>query len=374
MRTTIGVIAAVALTAPLLFFAGEGREAAAGADAGPPPVIAALARLEPASELIGIGAAADERVARILVSEGREVEAGAPLVELGSLAPRRARAAEARARLEEGRARLASLRAQAEALRRLALAEIARDEAVLGKQIEEARAAGRRADARLARSQASLDRLTPLNAGVSVAERDEARHDVREAEADIDWSRANLAEYEERLRQTPLVGAARLESLAAEARHEETAIGIASLEAAAAAAEAEADAACPRAPVRGRVLMVLARPGERAGTRPLLYMGDTSAVHAVAEVDQSRARFVREGQAAEVSSPALPGPVRARVLRVGEVVFRNDVFGDDPSAATNARVVPVRLVLEADPGGVAARLARLECDARIFPGAPDAPR
>jgi HlyD family secretion protein len=69
---------------------------------------------------------------------------------------------------------------------------------------------------------------------------------------------------------------------------------------------------------------------------------------AIAEVYETDVRFVREGQKATVNSGALAAPVTGRVERVGRLINKSDVFGIDPTAEADARVIEVRVRLDAN--------------------------
>ena len=73
--------------------------------------------------------------------------------------------------------------------------------------------------------------------------------------------------------------------------------------------------------------------------------------------------LVRVGQKVTVTSPALPNALEGQVERVGALIDRNDVFGEDPGPRLNARVFLVRVKLASSE--VAARYSNLEVDARI---------
>src|SRR5207302_6895363 len=113
-----------------------------------------------------------------------------------------------------------------------------------------------------------------------------------------------------------------------------------------------------RAPRDGQILKIRTRPGEATGIRPILRMGNTDAMQAVAEVYYTDVRFVRVGQKARIISPALPGPVTGTVVYVGNLVFKNDVLNIDPTADVDSRVVEVRIRL--DKSEAAAKLTYLQ--------------
>jgi HlyD family secretion protein len=120
------------------------------------------------------------------------------------------------------------------------------------------------------------------------------------------------------------------------------------------------------APIGGTVLNVMAHPGELVGgDRPIVTMGDTSRMRAVAEVYETDIGRVRLGQSATVTSRVLDRPVTGKVVEIGRMIFKNDVLNVDPAARADARVVEVRIELD-DPARVAA-LTNLTVDVRINP-------
>ncbi len=96
---------------------------------------------------------------------------------------------------------------------------------------------------------------------------------------------------------------------------------------------------------------------------PILKMGDTRAMYAVAEVYETDINWVREGQPAEVNSLALLRPLTGKVERKGQMVFKNDVMHVDPAADVDARVVDVWILLDS-PKEVAT-MTNLQVDVKI---------
>ena len=125
-----------------------------------------------------------------------------------------------------------------------------------------------------------------------------------------------------------------------------------------------------RAPMAGRILKVLVRPGERSGTSSLVQMGETREMYAVAEVHATDIRQVEEGQRARFTSAALPDAIDGVVEQVGVIIYKNDVFGEDPRAPQGLRVFEVRVRL--DESELAARFTNLEGQVRIFLEQPPA--
>jgi HlyD family secretion protein len=119
-------------------------------------------------------------------------------------------------------------------------------------------------------------------------------------------------------------------------------------------AQARLDLAVIKAPLEGEIIKVLTRPGEIGGRLPLLKMGSTRSMYAIAEVYETDVRFVKIGQKAVIKSGAFPDEKLTGVVeRIGSLVYKNDVLGLDPAKDSDTRVVEVRIRL--DSSDVAAK-------------------
>jgi HlyD family secretion protein len=119
-----------------------------------------------------------------------------------------------------------------------------------------------------------------------------------------------------------------------------------------------------RAPIAGQILDILTWPGERThAAEPILRMGNTDQMHAVAEVYETDIGAVRLGQRAIITSPALPKPLAGEVVQIGVSIYKNDVLDVDPAADADARVIEVRIRL--DESAVAAKFTNLQVDVEI---------
>ena len=111
-------------------------------------------------------------------------------------------------------------------------------------------------------------------------------------------------------------------------------IPVASLISQLALAEERVHDATITAPIDGTILNVMAHPGELVGgDRPIVTMGDTSRMRAVAEVYETDIGRVRLGQSAIVTSRALEHPLTGKVVEIGRMIFKNDVLNVDPGGA-----------------------------------------
>lgn len=129
--------------------------------------------------------------------------------------------------------------------------------------------------------------------------------------------------------------------------------------------EIAADRCRIRAPRDGRILRILANPGEWALNLGLLKMGDVSHMKAVAEVYETDIGRVRVGQKATVSSPALKAPLSGTVDHVRLEVRKQDATGTDPASRKDARIVEVEVML--DDATTVASLSNLQVEVLIHP-------
>ena len=116
----------------------------------------------------------------------------------------------------------------------------------------------------------------------------------------------------------------------------------------------------------GEVLQVVAYPGEAIGNGPILKLGNTDSMVAIAEVYETDVRFVKVGQKATITSKALGEPITGKVERVGSLIHKSDVLGIDPTSATDSRVIEVRIRLDASPA--AAKFNQHQVDVVIETG------
>lgn len=110
--------------------------------------------------------------------------------------------------------------------------------------------------------------------------------------------------------------------------------------------QANLDQAYLRAPFDGRVLKIVARPGEKAGNDGVMELAATQCMRAVVEVYETDIALVKPGQQVTLVSDALPQSVAGTVERVGATIERQTIINNTPAATTDARVVKVFVTLD----------------------------
>jgi len=124
------------------------------------------------------------------------------------------------------------------------------------------------------------------------------------------------------------------------------------------AAEAEVDearvredSALVRAPADGRILAIHAHPGERIGAAGIVTLGKTREMLVDAEVAEEDLARVREGQNVIITGDVLAHAARGTVETIGYLVGSREVFGADPTAFADSRIVHVK-IRAADPAAL----------------------
>ena len=274
--------------------------------------VSALGRLEPEHGVLEISVASTSHavsgsiITELLVKEGDWVEAGQLLAETDTTALARAIAVKSEAELELARQAWEAANSQTDEA--CTLADVASSEAARRTNLLEKKLA-------------------------STEETEQAQGEARSKEASCKAAQAN----------------ARVANSAIKVA--ETRISIATH---------EIERSLVRAPVGGRVLEVHTRPGEMAGQRPLLDLGRTDRMFAIAEVYETDISGIKPGQKARVSSEALPETLTGTVEHIRGKVQKKDVIGTDPAARKDARIIEVEIRL--DDSEAAAGLTNLQVE------------
>lgn len=297
--------------------------------------VVALGRLMPRDGTITVHApygAGDARVARLLVTEGDEVQAGEVIAELDNASA------------------LASAVALAEANLAVRQAALRQTQALISSTEGEVRASLRRARAVAKHAATELKRTQRLFAdGVATqADLDTAQTTAQEANYEVQRLSATRARYDEDdITHQADVALAQSNVTAAEAQLEQ--------------AQRDHERAQVRAPWAGTILSVNVRAGEKPTTQGVVELGDLSQMTAELEVYQTDIGRIHDGQSVVLeAAPLGPEPLRGWVTEIGLKVGRQSITRDEPAANTDARVVLVTVTLDEASSKRARRLTGLE--------------
>ncbi|HEV3443830.1 MAG TPA: efflux RND transporter periplasmic adaptor subunit [Gemmataceae bacterium] len=330
-------------------------------------LVSALGRLEPEGDVvdIGVGALSTDRLLRLEVVEGQFVKQGDVLAYLDSYTERVAEREHIASQLAEAKIRSAAETAHGQAQIREAEIAIEQVEKVQKLEIEAQEAKVRSLEAEAGRETSEMKRTNSLRPSAAATQQDYERQVMlaRRTAENLAAARATLAKARA-ARDIDLVKAkAQLQTVRTALARTLAAIPLNSLTRQGQLADARVNLTVIRAPRAGQILKIRTRPGEATGVRPIVRLGNTAAMQAVAEVYHTDAGIVRVGQKARITSPALPGALTGKVVYVGNLIFKNDVLNIDPTADVDSRVVEVRIQL--DESQAAAKLTYLQVNVEI---------
>jgi HlyD family secretion protein len=124
-----------------------------------------------------------------------------------------------------------------------------------------------------------------------------------------------------------------------------------------------------RAPMDGTVLRIQSRVGERPGDKGILELGASDRMEALLEVYESDINRVRLGQAVNLTSEngGFSGTLNGTVSRISPQVRQRSVLSTDPTGDADARIVEVRVRLDANDAARVRDLTGLKVIARLVP-------
>lgn len=349
----VALLVVAAVAAGRLGFFGSAKSSVQGGrlESGSPGKggVAALGRVEPKSEIINLGAGTPaDRLDSLLVARGDLVKRDQPLGYLAGYAEEMAEHEYISAQLDEAKRRLAT--------------ETTLDQLKIAAAELKLRQVGEIMPTRISAQESTVASLEValandkeiLSAQLALAEkgattqrlRDNQQTLVQRDEAELNGARSRLSELKHQFELDKADAEIQLAQTRASLERAKAEIPIVSLERQLGLAEAKARKLTLSAPIDGRILNIMIRPGEQVGNNAILTMGDTSVMRVVAEVYETDIGRVQIGQPARVTSRALTQPISGKVVQIGNMVFKNDVLNVDPAARADARIVEVWIELE----------------------------
>jgi HlyD family secretion protein len=330
-----------------------------GAKEPPPPAqaqpasalrseIHALARLEPATGLITVGARPGIRIEKLFISEGDEVKAGQELVVLEG---RNA------AEIELERAELRKRQADEHRARQRAQLAVARQredrvDKARGEMLQDIYSTLESRSESLKKVREDLAKIPQFSA------KDKSDFDVAQDRLKAEAYKAYLELEQARADREAIAPSRKLEDRELdEGGSDEDKLLKRQID----LARASLDQMTIKAPRDGRVLQVTAHAGE-VSSGALLLLGDVSTMVANAEVDQADLPSVEEGAPAQVTIQNTK--VKGKVTRIGRVVGKNVLAGIDPRMPQDLRVA--RVTIRLDDPEPAAHFVSLQVDAAIY--------
>jgi len=315
--------------------------------------VTALARLEPAGELVNVTAPTstqESRIDELLVAVGDRVTADQVIAVLDNRDRLQATLQKAARQVDIAQANLTQVEAGAKSGEIQAqLAEISRLEAEQLGNVETQRAAIARIEAEVNNARADFARYDSLyqQGGISESDRDARRLTLTTTEQRLAEARATLSRIQSTSQQQISQAQSTLDRIE-EVRPVDVASAQAEVGSAIAAvteAQANLAQAYVKAPNAGQVIEIHTRPGETVGNEGVVTIGQTQQMMAVAEVYQDDIAKVQPGQPVSLTSTAILESLEGTVESIGLDVGQQQVVSDDPSINIDAKVIDVYIRL-----------------------------
>ncbi|MDM9381581.1 ABC exporter membrane fusion protein [Chlorogloeopsis sp. ULAP01] len=376
-----------------------------------PPVkkVAALGRLEPEGEVIHLSAplALDgDRVAKILVKQGDNVQAGQVVAILDSQKRLQDAVMQAKEQVKMAQAKLAQVKAGAKTgeiqaqqanisrLQAERQTEIEAQQAAIARLVAEQKTEIQAQQAAIARLAAELQNATMeyqrheklyQEGALSASLRDSKRLSLQTAQEQFNEAQANLKRIQSSRQQQLAEARANLRRIQT-SRQEELNSAKATLNQIAEvrpvdvqAAQTEVDSATAalqqaqtnleqayiRTPIAGQILKVHTRAGEKIADAGIADLGQTQQMAVVAEVYQTDIGKIKLGQQAVINSQAFSGELRGKVSEIGLQVNKQNVFSNQPGENLDRRVVEVRIRLNPEDSKRVSTLTNLQVQTAI---------
>lgn len=336
--------------------------------ATPQPYVGALGRIEPAGEVINISGPPGERIGELLVGKGDWVTAGDALIRLETYDERLAERNYAASQLQEAKQRLAAETRYAETQIQEARTRVNQVDRPRALEIEAQAATVRQIQAELEDAETDLARFATLFAEGAIAQQD-----LQKSELQVQQKQEALSNAQATLRRLQQTRTADLDNATQQVETAEANLDLArsqiqveSLARNLELAEARLERTLIRAPREGQILQILAYPGEAIESETgILQLGNTQEMMVVAEIYETDITKIQVGQAADISSQALPQQLKGTVEQIGLQINKKDVLDEDPAADVDARIVEVDIRLDPESSQKVAGLTNLQVDVSI---------
>ncbi|MBW4581444.1 MAG: HlyD family efflux transporter periplasmic adaptor subunit [Tildeniella nuda ZEHNDER 1965/U140] len=336
--------------------------------------VTALGYLEPRGKVIKLSAPSSSggssRVDRLLVKQGDAVTAGQVVAVLDSHDRLQAALAEAQEQVKVAQSNLAVVKAGAKRGEVNAQkAEIGRLEAQRQGDSQAQAATVARLQAELQNAQAEALRYEQLyqQGATSASSRDTKTLTLATAQRSLQEAQVVLKRIQT-TRSPELSSAKATLDRIAEVRPVDVEASQAQVDQAIAAvqqAKAQLALASVRAPQAGVVLDIHTRPGELISTDGIVELGQTQHMTALLEVYETDIGKVKLGQPTKLFADSRAEPLSGKVSEIGVKIKRQNVVNSDTSSNIDARVVEVRVQLDAASIQKVAGLTNLQVTGEI---------
>ncbi|MEB3348419.1 MAG: HlyD family efflux transporter periplasmic adaptor subunit [Cyanobacteriota bacterium] len=351
---TLALALAGAAALPVALVQGCQRRPPEPAESPTPRRVSALGRIEPETKIRKVSVSSSlsgDRIQEILVEENQWVKKGQPLAVLNSYGSLKASLQEADELVALQRDKLAQVKAGAKEgeIRAQAYKVESLERELAGERLSQDQSvASKRSKMQEARTEAQRYEMLFRNGGASELQRDRYRTRAETTQAELNEAIESRATTLRKL-ESDIASARQTLAQIKEVRPVDVAAAESELRKAVAArdrARQEFDFATVRAPQDGRILKIVARPGDKVGDDGLLEMADTSQMIVTAEVYQTDMARIRQGLGATIRADGIEGSLRGTVYQLVPQVQRQSIFAGEPGENQDQRVFEVKLRLD----------------------------
>lgn len=336
--------------------------------------VTALGYLEPRGKVIKLSAPSSSggvnRVEQLLVKQGDGVKAGQVIATLDSHDRLQAALIQAQEQVKVAQSNLAVIKAGAKRGEVNAQrSEIERLEAQRqgDSQAQAATVARLQAELQTAQAEAQRYELLYQQGAASASLRDNKALAFATAQRNLQEAQVVLNRIQT-TRSPELASAEATLDRIAEVRPVDVEASQAQVDQAIAAvqqAKAQLDLASVRAPQDGVVLEIHTRPGELISSDGIVELGNIRQMTVLLEVYETDIDKVKLGQATKLFADSRPEPLSGQVSEIGVKVKRQNVVNSDTSGNIDARIVEVRVQLDAASIQKVAGLTNLQVTGEI---------
>lgn len=317
--------------------------------------ISALGRIAPEGEIFRVGGPSGARIEELKVREGQIIQKGSPIAILDSYKIRKAelevaanQVLEAQSILES-ESDLALIQSQ-EAETRLLQSNLPKQQEI---RSQEALIAKLQAEVKQAKAEVSRYSFL-VKKGAAAQQVLEGRQlTLTQKQNDLVQANATLDRLSNEFLTTKKNIEAQIKSIQAASNRSQVQVQLDSAVSRLQLADVMLDQSIIRAPFTGQVIKVHLRNGESieppmgegSAGQTIVEMGRTQQMYVIAEVYETDVKDIKPGLKATIESDAIAGDLLGVVDQIGLKIGKNDVLSTDPAAATDARVIEVKIKL-----------------------------
>lgn len=340
------------------------------------PKVNALGRLEPQGKVTKVAAPSQgetgSRVIELRVAEGDRVQVGQIIAVLDSRDRAKASLIEAQNQVQVAQLRLTNIVSGAKSGEiAAAQAEIINLQAELSgeSQVQQATIARLATELQNAENEFRRNQTLYQEGAISASALDSRKLALKTAQEQLIGAKANFSRLRRTLTAQIQKAKANL-SQTLEVRPTEVNTAQAEIDSAKATVnrqQIELNQAFVRAPRSGQIIQIRTKAGESVGTNGIVEIAQTNLMMAISEVYESDIAKIRPGQKALITSPSkvFSGQLCGTVKQIGLQIAKKDILDSDPTAATDARVIEVKIQLDKASSQRVANLINLQVNVEI---------